>query len=1462
MAHGFSGHARGFSMRKLGHTKLLFAGCSVIAMAAFLAVSYRAAENPGRPFGRPTLISRSTANVSKRYGQLPLAFEPSSSPSNDRVKFLARGGGYALFLTNDEAVLELRGHSKTRSVLRMELAGANASAQFTATEELPGKSNYFIGNNPRNWRTNVPQYRRVSEGNVYPGVNLVYYGTQGRLEYDFDVAPGIDPSVIRLGFKGADRMRLDAQGELILDTASGEVRLRKPVAYQEIAGSRQPVAVGYALTDKSSASFQVAKYDSRLPLVIDPILAYSTYLGGSNIDSGNAIAVAPDNTAFIAGGTFSSDFPTVHALQPNEGGGPDFSQDAFVAKISSDGSTLLYSTYLGGENQDVANGIAVDAYGDAYVTGTTLSPHFPVTPGSFNTECGGDGRCGASFNNNGLIVSNAFVTELNAAGSGIIYSGFLGMYENVHGEAIAVDANGNAYVTGETQANIIPGVAVFPITTDAGNTAFETTFAGSPTNPTSTNAFVTKIGAAGSTILYSSYLGGNTEDVGYGIAVDGSANAYVTGLTYSSNFPATTGALQTAYGLAGDAFVTKVNTDGSGATSLVYSTFLGGSGLDQGNGIALDSSGDVYVTGLTNSAAFGFTAPAGGYQPANAGEGDAFIAELNTSGGIAYFTFLGGSNADAGTGIAVGADSTGHVYAYITGTTVSTNFPPAGAVFQPAYGGGNADSFVAKLGPLGLTPTGATLVYSSYLGGTNTELASGIAVDTSGSAYVTGQTCSSDFPLANPLQAVPGGNCDAYIAKVTILDGIALSPSGLIFPAQSLMTMSQSQTVTLTNGDTPQTIASIAISGNDPNDFMETNTCPLNSSLAVGATCTVTVTFFPTATGIREASLVITDSTLSTSQVVNLTGNTSTVTLSKSSLSFQTQQVGVPSAPQDVTVTNSGNTPLTISSIAASGDFSETDNCTKTALPATTTCVIQVTFTPSAPVNSIGAITLTDTGSGSPQEILAYGTGVLQPQASLSAASLGFPAQSIGSASSSQQVTLSNTGDAPLNISGIVVTGDFSQTNTCGSILSASGSCTINITFTPSATGTRTGILTVTDNTANVAGSTQTVQLSGTGQAVSVVSLSTATLTFSGQAIGTTSAAQTVTLTNTGSAPLDISSITSSGDFTQISNCPTSVAAGSKCTISVTFTPVFSGNRFGTITITDNALTSPQTISLSGVGNATPVAFLPTGSLTFTSQLLGTPSAAQVATLTNTGSVALAITSIVASGDFSQSNNCGTSLAGGSTCSISVTFTPTAVGTRTGSITITDNAVPATQSVSLSGSGAAFQITSTTATPAVPAGQTANYSLMIYALGGFGQQVNLTCTAPATISCGLSPSTATPSASTPVPVTLVVSTQLRTIAPPGPRIKIDPFGGFRHFTGTWLAWLAVVLTLVTIGLVRRRPISAAFGFAVVLLMVMGACSGSGTPGVPVGTPAGTYQITVTGTSGSVTSSTQLTLQVN
>ena len=805
-------------------------------------------------------------SVTERYKQFPLSFEPNRKQTNAEAKFLARGEGYILFLTDKDAVLRLGKGPRNSSVLRMSLLGANAKPNFTGMDELPGKSNYLIGNQPDHWHTNIPNYGKVAEHNIYQGVDLVYYGTQRQLEYDFAIAPGASPSKIQIAFEGAKNLHTEANGDLVLSVAGdNDVRLHKPIAYQQTGAEKQLVAANYVLKGKNGIEFGIGEYDASRPLIVDPILAYSSYIGGSNIDTANAIAVAPDGTAFIAGGTFSSDFPTQHPLQPNLGGPHDFPQDAFVAKISADGSTVLYATFLGGENQDTANGIAVDAFGNAYVTGTTLSPHFPVTTGSFNEACGGDDKCGASYNPQAAIVSNAFVSKLNIAGSALVYSGFLGYYENVHGNAIAVDENGNAYVTGQVGRNIQPTVTIappaqpplpFPIV----NGFQPVNIAIISTSPLVTfdfgifgiaNAFVTKISSTGSAIEYSSYVGGSDVDSGYGIAVDGSGNAYVTGLANSLDFP-TRNALQFNYGGAGDAFLTKVNTSAVGSGSLSYSTFLGGTGLDQGNAVAADNAGNAYVAGVTNSAAgtLGFT-PVGGLQSnctlnsSSACEGDAFVTKLNTNlfgaASLDFFTYLGGTHADAATGIAV--DTTG---IYITGSTVSADFPVTSSAFQHPFGGGNADAFVTKF-----DPTGASLIYSSYLGGSNTDVATGIAVDTAGSAYVSGQSCSVDFPLANPVQSNPGGNCDAFISKVSILAGIAINPSGLTFPTLSLGATSLPQTVTITNGDNPLTISSISVTGADPGDFASTNTC--GASLPVGGTCTVSATFIPTAQGIRKA---------------------------------------------------------------------------------------------------------------------------------------------------------------------------------------------------------------------------------------------------------------------------------------------------------------------------------------------------------------------------------------------------------------------------------------------------------------------------------------------------------------------------------------------------------------------------------------------------------------------------------
>jgi hypothetical protein len=692
---------------------------------------------------------------------LPLSFEANQGQSDAQVKYLARGRGYTLFLASTEAVLALarpagvaggpadgiqaaqvRGPAQFRAqaglaitssqfpggvtpaepaVLRMKLVGANTGARLEGVEELPGKSHYFIGNDPKKWRTNVPHYARVRYRNIYPGVDLVYYGNQRQLEHDFVVAPGADPHAIRLRFEGAEGFSVDAQGDLLLATADGGVRLQKPVVYQERAGVHQAVAASYALQGKEQVGFELGAYDPSRALVIDPVFVYSTYLGGSGGDEGFGIAVDAESNAYVTGSTTSADFPTVNPLQP-ELGGP-LSSDAFVAKLAPDGSSLVYSTYLGGSRLDIGVGIAVDAEGSAYLTGQTFSLDFP-TANALQPIC----HCG-------LFTSDAFVTKLSPDGSALVYSTFLGGSGLDGGSGIAVAADGSAYVTGGTFSRDFPtGNALQP---DFGGTS---------------DAFIAKFAPDGSALLYSTYLGGSLDESGTGIAVDADGNAYVTGWTGSVDFP-TANPLQPSYGGGPfDAFVAKLTSDGS---ALVYSTYLGGSDDDLSAGIAIDAEGNAYVAGHTSSRDF---PTANALQPVyGGGSSDGFVAKLAPDGSaLVYSTYLGGSGRDVGGPVAV--DSEGN--AYVTGQTNSANFPTANAL-QPDYGGGLFDAFVAKL-----TADGSALAYSTYLGGSDFDRGLDIAVDEEGNAYVTGETFSRNFPTAEPFQPDLQGLNNAFVVKI------------------------------------------------------------------------------------------------------------------------------------------------------------------------------------------------------------------------------------------------------------------------------------------------------------------------------------------------------------------------------------------------------------------------------------------------------------------------------------------------------------------------------------------------------------------------------------------------------------------------------------------------------------------------------------------------------------------------
>jgi RHS repeat-associated protein len=727
-------------------------------LANLLNVSQNGQGGQRAPVKAATAAAQATGNTSSAttsadpalapiFANMPLPFEANAGQTDPSVNFISHGPGFGLFLqpagatfafarpgqtpgaatltatTDGNGTLGTTAGSITEDVVAMSYVGANASPQVLALNQLPGHSNYFSGDSSQ-WISNVNQYGEAVYKNLYPGIDAVYYGTANRqLEFDFNVAPGADPTAVQLGFQGVNSLSLDPQGNLDLSVGSLDAQrtivINNPVVYQTLNGVKTPVTAGFTLTGNNTVGFSVGSYDSTQPLVIDPSLGFSTYLGGSGNDDGYAIAADAAGNSYITGVTSSTNLPNAIGTYNSNG-------DAFVSKLNAIGQ-IVYSSYLGGSGSDQGGGIAVDPSGDVYVTGTTTSNNFPVSPGAYQmTLTGGQ---------------DAFVTKLNATGDTLLYSTYLGNLDAV-GTAIAVDESGSAYVTGLTNGS-------FPTTTGA----FQTTSGGGQ------DAFVTKLNATGTGLTYSSYLGGSGSDTGSGIAVDASGNAYVAGYTNSTNFSTTTGALQTSNGGGtSDAFVSKVNAAG---TSLTYSTYLGGSGSDQANAIAIDPSGNAYVTGLTTSTNFPTTT--GAYQTTlGSATQSVFVTKLNATGtGKVYSTYLRGSVAsetDSGSGIAVNAAGN----AYVAGITNSTSFPTTTGAFQTSYGGGSDDAFVTRL-----STDGTALSYSNYLGGSGDDEAMGIALDPLGNAYVTGFTNSTNFPTAgSAAQSSNQGGYDAFVSKV------------------------------------------------------------------------------------------------------------------------------------------------------------------------------------------------------------------------------------------------------------------------------------------------------------------------------------------------------------------------------------------------------------------------------------------------------------------------------------------------------------------------------------------------------------------------------------------------------------------------------------------------------------------------------------------------------------------------
>lgn len=666
----------------------------------------------------------------------------------------------------------------TDLALRMRFKGANADAVIEGEQQLPGVSNYFVGGESH-WRMHVPHYSRVRYRDLYPGIDLVLYGSGGQLEYDLVLRPGADSGKIALALEGAEQARIDASGNLIIRTAFGEVRQPAAIAYLLQHGKKRPVKVAYTSRPDNLIGFALPKHDRNATVIIDPVLRYSTIIGGTGFDSALGIAVDSTNHAYITGVAGAADFPTTAGVFQRTANSPV----AFVTKFNFDGSALIYSTFIGGSSgRTVGEGIKVDSAGNAFVTGLTESPDFPTTAGAFQS---------------GLRGSNdAFVVKLSPGGAHLLYSTLLGGSAGDLANGIAIKA-GNAFITGAT-----------------GSTDFPTTPAAiSRTLNGSSDVFLAELNSTGTNLVYSSYIGGSSTESGDAIALDGAGSTYITGSTSSPDFPVTAGAAQTKFGggaESGDFFAAKINPQG---TAIVYATYIGGSG-DEGSegrgGIAVDSAGNAYITGDTFSTDFPTTA--GAFQ--RSGACGPFVTKINAAGtAFAYSTRLTGSDGACEIGHGIAVDAAGN--AYVTGTTGSTDFPivePFDALLNgPFIDQGQADAFVSKL-----NPNGTALIWSSYLGGPGvSDEGIAIALDADRNVYVAG-TASTGFPTTqNAFQKTANSAEDAFVAKVIPLCQLSsVNPSATVCsPAAGSTVSSPVKIIAGTRDSIPVKLLQIYIDG-------------------------------------------------------------------------------------------------------------------------------------------------------------------------------------------------------------------------------------------------------------------------------------------------------------------------------------------------------------------------------------------------------------------------------------------------------------------------------------------------------------------------------------------------------------------------------------------------------------------------------------------------------------------------
>ncbi|MFC2171039.1 SBBP repeat-containing protein [Acidobacteriota bacterium] len=698
--------------------------CSVIALIVLVLIPFSAYSTPqgsdpgksGVPLPESLKPSARNMQVDTQYGNLPLRFELNRGQADSQVRFMARSSGLILFLTQEGAVFSP--DNPEAPVLRMRFPGSDPEAKIVGQEELSGRTNYFKGRDPKKWLTGVPAYRKVMYKGIYPGVDVVFYGHDGTLEYDFVLAPGADPGSVRIAFDGQDTIKTTDEGNLVLSVPGGALQSRHPEIYQLVDGKKQLVQGRYVRKGKNLFGFQVASYDAGNSLVIDPIIAYSTYLGGRGEDIGEDIVVDGAGSAVIVGHTDSRDFPTESPYQPVIRD----KADVFITKLMPDGQSLAFSTFIGGNEEDWAYGVALDPAGGIFVTGYTMSFDFPVVNPIMPDYQG-------SY--------DAFVMKLSADGSMLEYSTYIGGAFIDVGHAIALDDE-DVWVAGITFS-----------------TDFPTQNPVQSTRQGSSDVFVLRLSEDLAAIEYSTYWGGDDIEETTGMSITEMGYVVVSGYTHSEDFPVVNALQQTYGGGFYDGFVFAL---ADGGIAVAFSTYLGGADNDSCFDIDVDGSDNIVVTGSTRSSDFPIV---NAFQPESPAVPDAFVTKITEDGSaIEFSTFLGGSSVDSGRSVAVDVDG----YIHIGGNTKSDDFPLANP--YQAECAGDYDAFITKL-----SPDGAPLAYSTYLGGQKKDNVHAIALDATGDVYLTGWTRSSDFPVINPIFTDQnGGHDDVFVTKILDLD--------------------------------------------------------------------------------------------------------------------------------------------------------------------------------------------------------------------------------------------------------------------------------------------------------------------------------------------------------------------------------------------------------------------------------------------------------------------------------------------------------------------------------------------------------------------------------------------------------------------------------------------------------------------------------------------------------------------